>query len=151
MTVTVPDSGVGFDVVPAELEVPPPQAPRQTRLSVAVAHRIQNGYKRRFLRRARPRASTRVATGAHPNGAGNWLLALGLAVRVNVVEAAAPDGATVAGEKLHDVPAGKPEQLNDTDELNPYCGLTRIVLVPLCPGTTVSDAGEAVIEKSGTG
>ena len=77
------------------------------------------------------------------------MLALVLAVKVSVVEVAAPDGVTAAGEKLHVVPAGNPEQLNDTDELNPFTGETEIVLVPLCPGTTVSDAGEAAIEKSG--
>jgi hypothetical protein len=72
-------------------------------------------------------------------------------VESHVVEAAAPDGVTAAGEKLHVVPTGKPEQLNDTDELNPLNGVTEIVLVPLCPGTTVSDAGTTVIEKSGVG
>jgi hypothetical protein len=77
------------------------------------------------------------------------LLALALALRVSVVEAAAPNGVMAAGEKLHVVPTGNPEQLNDTDEVNPFTGVTEIVLVPLCPGTTVSDAGEAVIEKSG--
>jgi len=80
-----------------------------------------------------------------------WLLALVLAVRVSVVEAAAPDGATAAGEKLHVVPTGNPEQLNDTDDVNPFTGVTEMVLVPLCPGATVSDAGKAVIEKSGVG
>ena len=79
------------------------------------------------------------------------MLALVLAVRVSVVEAAAPDGVTAAGEKLHVVPAGNPEQLNDTDELKPFTGVTEIVLVPLCPGTTVSDADKVAIEKSGVG
>jgi hypothetical protein len=85
------------------------------------------------------------------SGDGGWLLALVLALRVSIVEAAAPDGVTAAGEKLHVVPTGNPEQLNDTEEVNPFTGVTEIVLVPLCPGTTVSDAGEAVIEKSGVG
>ena len=85
------------------------------------------------------------------NGAGGWLLALVLAARVSVVEVAAPDGVTAAGEKVHVVPIGRPEQLNETDEVNPFTGVIDIVLVPLCPGTTVTDAGNAVIEKSGVG
>ena len=149
MTVTVPDSGVGFDVVPPELEVPLPQAVRQTRLSAAAAHRIQTLHRRRFLRRMKHNVSAMPATGVYWNGLGSWFIALILVVNVSVVEAVAPDGVMGVGEKLHDVPAGKPEQLNDTDELNPFCGVIRIVLVPLCPGTTVSDVGEAAIEKSG--
>jgi hypothetical protein len=92
-----------------------------------------------------------AATGMYRNGDGGWLLAFVLAVRVIVVEAAAPAGVTAAGEKLHVVPTGNPEQLNDTEELNPVSGVTEIMLVPLCPGATVSDAGKAVIEKSGFG
>jgi hypothetical protein len=41
---------------------------------------------------------------------------------VSVVEATAPDGVTVAGAKLHEVPAGNPEQLNETAEAKPFCG-----------------------------
>jgi hypothetical protein len=33
---------------------------------------------------------------------------------VSVVEAARPDDVILAGEKLHDAPAGNPEQLNET-------------------------------------
>jgi len=47
-----------------------------------------------------------------------------------VVEAVAPDGVTVAGEKLHDAPDGNPEQLNDITELKPLSGVTVIVSVP---------------------
>jgi len=79
------------------------------------------------------------------------LLAFVLALIVNVMDAADPEGVTAAGEKMHVVPESNPEQLNDIEEENPFTGVTEIVLVPLCPGTTVSDAGEAVIEKSGVG
>jgi hypothetical protein len=41
-----------------------------------------------------------------------------------------------------------PEQLNETAELNPFSGLTDTVAVPLCPGFTASDAGEAATVKS---
>lgn len=67
---------------------------------------------------------------------------------VSVVDVV-PGGVTVCGEKLHDAPAGNPdEQLNDTGESNPYSGVTVIVVVPLCPTVTVSDAGEGATEKS---
>jgi hypothetical protein len=70
---------------------------------------------------------------------------------VSIVEAAAPDGVTVAGEKLHEAPVGSPEQLNETAELNPCVGVTVTVVVPLCPAVTANVAGEAVSEKSGAG
>ena len=84
----------------------------------------------------------------YPSGTGRPLLALMLAARVIVVEAAVADGVTVAGEKLHDVPEGNPEQLNETVELNPFSGATEIVAFPLCPAVTVRDVGEAIREKS---
>jgi hypothetical protein len=76
---------------------------------------------------------------------------LAAVVTVSVVEAAEPDGVTVAGEKLHDAPEGNPEQLNETAELNPFRGATEILVVPFCPAVTLSDAGEATTEKSGAG
>ena len=77
------------------------------------------------------------------------MLALVLAVRVSVVETVVPDGVTVAGEKLHDVPASNPEQLNETLEVNPFSGVIAILAFPFCPAITVRDAGDAVTEKSG--
>jgi hypothetical protein len=65
----------------------------------------------------------------------------------SVVDAAAPDGVTVDGEKLHVTPEGKPEQLNETMELNPYFGVTETEVVPLCPAATVSDDGVSAMEK----
>jgi hypothetical protein len=69
-------------------------------------------------------------------------------VTVRVVEATPPDGVTVDGEKLHVAPEGIPEQLNETEELKPFVGVTETPVVPLCPAVTVSDAGEAATEKS---
>jgi hypothetical protein len=72
-------------------------------------------------------------------------------VTVIVVEVV-PGGVTVDGEKLHDAPVGNPdEQLNDTDDANPYSGVTANVVVPLCPAVTVNDDGEGAMEKSGLG
>jgi len=67
-----------------------------------------------------------------------------------VVDAAVPDGVTVAGAKLHVAPTGRPEQVNETAESNPFTGVTVIVAVPAAPEVTVSDAGEAATVKSGT-
>jgi hypothetical protein len=67
----------------------------------------------------------------------------------NVVEAAAPEGVTVAGEKLHAAPDGNPEQANETAVLNPFAGVTEIAVVALCPAVTVCDASVAAREKSG--
>jgi hypothetical protein len=68
---------------------------------------------------------------------------------VTVVEAAAPDGVTVAGAKLQDAPDGSPEHVNVTAALKPFTGVTVSVAVPLCPAATVNAAGDAAIEKSG--
>jgi hypothetical protein len=60
-----------------------------------------------------------------------------------------PGSVIVCGEKLHDEPAGSPEQLNETAELNPFTGVTNIVVAPLSPADTVADAGDAATLKSG--
>jgi len=70
---------------------------------------------------------------------------------VSVVVAAAPDGVTVVGEKLHEAPDGKPEQLNETAEANPFCGVTVTVVFPGCPDEMVSDAGATATAKSAGG
>jgi hypothetical protein len=72
-------------------------------------------------------------------------------VTVRVVEATPPDGITVAGEKLHDAPEGNPEQLNETVAANEFCGVTKTVVVPLCPAVTARDPGETATEKLGVG
>ena len=76
----------------------------------------------------------------------------GDAVNFSVVEAAAPDGVTIGGVKLHDTPEGKPAaQLNDTAELNPFRGVTEMVVVVLFPEVTANVDGDAATEKSGWG
>jgi hypothetical protein len=79
------------------------------------------------------------------------LLALVLAVIESIIEVGAPDGVTTSGEKVHAVPAGKPEQLNDTSEEKPLTGVNKMVVVPLHAGPIKSDPTEAEIEKSGFG
>lgn len=58
---------------------------------------------------------------------------------------------TAGGEKLHDTPAGRPEQLNETDWLKPFADVIVSVVVADCPGDTVSEAEASDIEKSAGG
>ena len=46
-------------------------------------------------------------------------------------------------------PVGSPEALKATVPLNPFFGVTVIVLVPLAPRATVKEVGEADRLKSG--
>lgn len=73
------------------------------------------------------------------------------AVMVSVVEATAPDGVRVSGAKLHEVPAGSPEQLKETTEAKPFCGTIWTVAAPLCLAVTVRVAGKIVTAKVGAG
>ena len=74
------------------------------------------------------------------------------AVNFSVVETAAPESVTVGGVKLHDTPEGIPAtQLNDTVELNPFSGVTEMVVVVLFPVVSANVDGEAATEKSGWG
>jgi hypothetical protein len=74
------------------------------------------------------------------------------AVNFSVVEAAEPEGVTVCGVKLHDTEEGKPAaQLNDTVELNPFNGVTEMVVVTLFPEVSANVDAEEATEKSGWG
>jgi hypothetical protein len=135
-------------------ELPVPHAVIQPKLIVAAMHTIQTEGRRRRLRPTKHKLSAKVDMAMDPKGgrrSGSSFLAVVFAARVSVVEAAAPDGFTVAGEKLHDVPGGKPAQLNETAELNPFIGVIVRATVPLCPAATVSVPGDTANEKSGTG
>jgi len=70
---------------------------------------------------------------------------------VNVVVTAPPLGVTDEGEKLHVLFAGRPEQLNITTLLNPFCGVTLRVAVPVIPATMLKAEGFAVRVKVGGG
>lgn len=70
---------------------------------------------------------------------------------VTVVETAEPEGVAVDGEKPHVTPAGRPEQLKVTAELNPLEGVSVRVAVPLLPDWIVMEEGAMETEKSGGG
>jgi hypothetical protein len=67
------------------------------------------------------------------------VVAVLLAVSVSVL-------VVVAGFELNDAitPLGRPEADKLTLPLNPFCGVTAIVLVPLAPCTTLTLLGDAV-------
>ena len=66
------------------------------------------------------------------------VVAVPLAVNVNVL-------VVVAGFELNDAvtPLGRPDADKLTLPLNPFCGVTVIVLVPLVPCTTLRLFGDA--------
>ena len=86
------------------------------------------------------------------SGRESWCAAAAVAavVTVNVVYVTPAGVGTVCKEKLHVAPAGNPaEQVNETLELNPPTSCTVMVVVPLCPAWTVTDAGLIATVKSG--
>ena len=126
---------------------PPPQpmhklAPKATSTSSICT-------SRRFFHPKQQNATANTEPGTH--GLGLWReLAVVVEVdTVRVVAATAPEGVTVAGEKLHDAPVGNPVQLNETGEANEFSGVTWTVAVPTCPAVTLSAPGETVMEKFG--
>jgi hypothetical protein len=144
LTVTVDETGGGVDIA----EELPPQP--LSRLSPTTLTASNNSIckRRRFLH---PRQHSATAN-IDPGSSGRPLLWSSAVVEsvdtVSVVEVV-PGGITVVGEKLHDAPAGNPEQLNETAELNPYSGVTVMVVLPFCPAVTVNSPGEAAMEKFG--
>ena len=70
-------------------------------------------------------------------------------VTVRTDDAILAVGVSVFGEKLQAKPWGKPEQLKETAEEKPFCGVTVTVACPLFPGATVISAGLSAIAKLG--
>jgi hypothetical protein len=120
--------------------------------TAAVDARTKSDFQgRRFFKLKEQRATTNTAPG---NRVLEWrriAAVAGEAVTVSVVEAAVPDRVNVEGEKLHDAPKGNPEQVNETAELKPFSGVTEMAAFPLCPAAKLIEAGEAAMEKSGSG
>lgn len=129
--VTVELTGCGV-VPPPEGDPPPHPFNRLTPIALKTSSK-NNVHRRRDLK---PRPHRRAASAAS-GSSGRPLLpsdALDFAVAtVSVVEAVEPEGVTVAGEKLHVAPDGKPTQANETAEANPPCDVIVTVVVTLCP------------------
>jgi hypothetical protein len=152
VTVTVEVTGVVPLPPPPPLPPPEPEPPLQLISRESPSPLTANKTSIRSCRRLPRLKKSKAPTSTVSGNSGRFLLARTGVVEdvanVRVVEAVEPDGVTVAGEKPHDAPEGSPEQANETAELKPFAGVTEIDAVPLCPGVTVNDAGEAVTEKS---
>lgn len=106
---------------------------------------------RRFFRLKQQSPKARLGAGMleferrGSNAASFW------AVTIKAVEAVVPAGTTVAGEKLHVVPAGKPEQLNETLPAKPLPGMIKTLVKLACPRLTVTELVESLTAKVGEG
>lgn len=78
------------------------------------------------------------------------VVAVLLAVNVSV-ELPLPGATMDVGLKLAVTPAGKPEADNDTAELKPPLTVVEMVLAPVVPWVTLTDAGDAPTVKSAVG
>ena len=68
---------------------------------------------------------------------------------VMVAVAAAVVDMTLAGEKVHEVYAGRPEHLSEVDAEKPPAGVMLTMLVVELPGVMVALEGESETAKSG--
>lgn len=150
VTVTVVVTGVVVLVVVVLVDEPPPQP--VTRLSpiTLTASKSISCMLRRFLKPSKQQnATASVDVGISGLGLRRNSAVVAAVVTVSFVEAAVPEGVTEAGAKMHVAPVGSPEQVSVTKELNPFCGVTETVVVPLWPPVTVSAAGVTPTVKAG--
>jgi hypothetical protein len=130
---------------------PAPQPMHNPNPSAAASAAETRRSPRRFLQPKQQNAAASDPPG--PNGLDlpGRVLVVFEAVTVSVDETGAPAGVTLVGEKVHEVPEGNPEQLNETVEAYPFSGVTCTEAEALCPLATVIDAGETTMEKLGAG
>jgi hypothetical protein len=143
--VTAPVKGGGVEDPPL-----PPHPLSKPNPAMLTASRSSICRRRRFFQPMQQKAAANAASGNSGRRSRCSAADVAVADTVTVVVAVAPpEGVTVAGEKVHVSPAGNCEQVNETAEAKPPCGITETVMVPLCPEDSVSDVGAAVTEKSG--
>src|SRR6185437_13371836 len=141
VTVAVVGGGGGLE--------PPPQAEIAIRVPERTKVQVHPAMVRRFLKKSSRPASATVP-GSIGSPAGRPFDADVLAAIVIVVVAAfLPSGVTVAGLKLHVVPAGSPEQSKVTEELKPFSGVIVRVALPELPEGMVTEGGFAPKVKLG--
>lgn len=104
---------------------------------------------RRFRQPKQQRESASAEPGSNALEPEREAACIGVVVIVSVDEAIEPAGVTVDGEKVHDAHEGNPAQVREVSAANPFCGVTRTVVVPLAPAATARDAGETLTEKLG--
>jgi len=152
--VTPPPVAVTTTVEVLCIGAPPPQP--ASVVPIASAAPTINRLSQRRLRAGHTRRAS--ATAPPVSGQSVSPLCRGLAEAeddvvaiVKVVCAGEVPGVTLAGAKLQDAPAGKPEQANVTACIKPS-SLAREMLKPAdCPATTPALPGEAAKVKSGAG
>jgi hypothetical protein len=151
LTVAVTGGGGVDDPLEEDPPEPPPHPLSGHRTATLNASSNSSWNRDRFLKKTQASASARNERGSNGLDLCCTAAAVVGAVIVTVVEIGEPDGVTVAGEKVHAVPEGSPEQTNETATSNPFSGVTDIETDPLCPAITVRAEGEAAREKSGAG
>jgi hypothetical protein len=115
---------------PVEEPAPPPQLVSRPRLATLTASSRSTCKHRRFFQPKQHSATARAEPGSNGRDS-RWSVAeLAIVFTVSVVDVV-PGGITVNGEKLHEAPEGKPEQLKETAESNPFVGVTVAEIVPL--------------------
>lgn len=155
-TLVVPTGVPGFPVLP--LLLPPPQEanPAVARANSNKGTSLDRPASR-LRRAATPNNTASVGksvayTGRSMDPRGQCKAALlAVVLTVSVLLAAAPFGVTLLGLKLHEASDGNPLHANVTCELNPFCGVTVNVALPLCPATMVRLIGLTDTWKSGAG
>lgn len=116
---------------PLDPDPVPPQAHKEQTLATKRIAASEAPWRHFRRMHQQPSARANEEMGANGNSAGCLrLLALAATEIVSVEE---PPGVAEVGEKLHDAPAGNPEQANDTDPVNPSMADTRIPAVPVPP------------------
>jgi hypothetical protein len=144
VTVTVEVTGGAVD----DPDDPPPQPLRRFKPAALSARSSSTCSRRRFLIPNPQSAMAKADSGSTGNPLRRSCAVAADVVIVTDVDTV-PGGVTLAGEKLHEAPAGNPEQPNVTAEANPPCGDTEIVAVPLPPAVTAIDPVDPAMEKSG--
>src|SRR5260370_3245638 len=140
-TMLVPRGVPGFPPLPPLHEIRPDATIRRT--SKPKSRRPWSVFLRRAATlRISPRTGNRTAkVGRSEDGVGIRRAVLFIVVTVSVLLTAAPLGVTEGGLKLQAASEGNPLHAKLTCELNPFCGVTVNVAIPLCPLTMVSVVG----------
>jgi hypothetical protein len=134
VTVTVELIGPDVPDEPPEVELPP--QPLSRRIPTALNPR-NNGRKRRLFQKTPKSPHAAITSGYKGRIKRLSAPVRGAVVTVSAVVALPPEGTTVAGEKLHDAPAGSPEHANVAGELNPLRAAIVTLVVPVWPALTV--------------
>ena len=148
---SVPLDAVTVTVVPdepPEVELPPQPASR--RIPTALNAR-SNGRKRCLFQKTPRNPNATITPGCSGRVKEKSVPVRGAVVTVSIVDALPPVGTTVAGEKMHDAPAGSPEHANVVGALNPLSVAMVTLAAFVWPALTVIVVGLIATLKSVAG